>query len=73
MSNDQDAKEATDAVDDAVAEHHVEQKRLLGDLLQKGKELLGAAVDKIKGVLSSVSVLSQPFSLFFSILWMHYI
>ncbi|XP_067943369.1 uncharacterized protein [Watersipora subatra] len=47
-----DAKDVNDAVDDVVAEHHVEQKRFLLDTIQKAKEKLAEVVQSLKDTLS---------------------
>lgn len=49
-----DTKEVDEAVDKVVAEHKEEHKRIIGDLISKGKDLLGKAADAVKSALSGL-------------------
>lgn len=51
----QDAKKVNEEVDQVVAEHKEEHKRILGDLWQGAKDLFGKGVEAVKGVFSGVS------------------
>jgi phage-related protein len=49
-----DASDITSQIDTLVADHHAKQKRVLGDLLNKGKELLSGAYEKAQQVLAKL-------------------
>jgi gas vesicle protein len=49
-----DASGIVGQIDALVADHHSKQKRVIGDLLQAGKELLAGAVDKAKDALAKL-------------------
>lgn len=49
-----DASDITSHIDTIVADHHTKQKRILGDLLNSGKELLAGAYEKAKEVLAQL-------------------
>lgn len=49
-----DTKQFDKEVDAVVAEHKEEHKRIIGDLIQKGKDLFGSAVEAVKGGLASL-------------------
>lgn len=49
-----DTKDFDKEVDKVVDEHKKEHKRIIGDLISKGKDLLGSAVNAVKGALSGL-------------------
>jgi phage-related protein len=49
-----DTKDFDKEVDKAVDEHKEEHKRIIGDLIEKGKDLLSSAVGVVKGALSKL-------------------